>query len=166
MQRMKEVAMWKNGESHREQDMSINPAHSRDEGQLMAFVGKGVTVKGVISYEGSVKIDGCFEGEITTKGVLLVGPDAVVTAQVAAGTIVSQGKIIGDVNASERVSLIGRAVMNGSLKSPILAMEEGVLFTGQLEMSQKAVKTDEQADSPDRAMSPLSVSSKMKLVVD
>lgn len=105
-------------------------------GDISAFVGKGVEFRGTISYSGTVRIDGMLEGEIHTDGVLLVGEDAVIQAKVTAGMIVCKGKITGDVVAKERVKLRAPAVFNGSMKSPILSMEDGVLFNGGLEMSQ------------------------------
>ena len=104
-------------------------------GDISAFVGKGVEFKGIISYSGTVRIDGYLDGEIHTDGVLLIGEDAVIQAKITAGTIVCKGKITGDVVAKERVKLRAPAVMNGSVKAPILSMEDGVLFNGALEMA-------------------------------
>jgi cytoskeletal protein CcmA (bactofilin family) len=104
-------------------------------GDISAFVGKGVEFKGTISYSGTVKIDGFLEGEIHTDGVLLIGDEAVVQAKITAGTVVCKGKITGDVIAKESVKLRAPAVMNGSVKTPILSMEDGVLFNGALEMA-------------------------------
>lgn len=103
---------------------------------ISAFVGKGVDFKGTISYNGTVRIDGSLEGEIRTDGTLLIGEDAVIQAKITAGTIVCKGKITGDVIARERVKLRAPAVVNGSVKTPVLSMEDGVQFNGGLEMSQ------------------------------
>jgi cytoskeletal protein CcmA (bactofilin family) len=103
---------------------------------IIAFVGKGVEFKGVISYSGTVRIDGNLDGEIHTDGVLLIGDEAVIQAKVTAGTIVCKGKITGDIAAKERVKLRAPAVFNGSMKTPVLSMEDGVLFNGGLEMTQ------------------------------
>ena len=43
--------------------------------EVIAFVGKGVEFKGVITYDGTVRIDGMLDGEIHTEGILLVGED-------------------------------------------------------------------------------------------
>jgi cytoskeletal protein CcmA (bactofilin family) len=104
-------------------------------GDISAFVGKGVDFKGTISYSGTVRIDGYLDGEIHTDGVLLIGEDAVIQAKITAGTIVCKGKITGDVVAKECIKLRAPAVMNGSVKTPVLSMEDGVLFNGALEMA-------------------------------
>lgn len=114
-----------------------NPEKLPDGGRdISAFVGKGVEFKGTISYKGTVRIDGYLDGEIHTDGVLLIGEEAVIQAKITAGTIVCKGKITGDVVAKECVKLRAPAVINGSVKAPMLSMEDGVLFNGGLEMTQ------------------------------
>jgi cytoskeletal protein CcmA (bactofilin family) len=112
---------------------SAKPDETED---IIAFVGKGVEFKGVISYSGTVRIDGYLDGEIHTDGVLLIGDEAVIQAKVTAGTIVCKGKITGDIAAKERVKLRAPAVFNGTMKTPMLSIEDGVLFNGGLEMTQ------------------------------
>jgi cytoskeletal protein CcmA (bactofilin family) len=107
---------------------------------IVAFIGKGVEFKGTISYNGTVRIDGFLDGEIHTDGTLLVGEEAVITAKVSAGTIVCMGKITGNVIAVTKVKLMAPAVLNGGVKTPLLSVEDGVLFNGTLEMTQ-AVRT-------------------------
>ena len=104
-------------------------------GDISAFVGKGVEFKGIISYSGTVRIDGYLDGEIHTDGMLLIGEEAIIQAKITAGTIVSKGKITGEVIAKECIKLRAPAVLNGSVKTPVLSMEDGVLFNGALEMA-------------------------------
>lgn len=113
---------------------------SLDGADVIAFVGKGVEFKGIISYNGTIRIDGHLDGEIHTEGILLVGEDATLSAKVSAGTVVSKGKITGDIVAKEKVRLLSPAVLTGSVKSPILSMEEGVLFNGNCEMARAEVR--------------------------
>ena len=103
---------------------------------VVAFIGKGVEFKGTISYSGTVRIDGLLDGEIQTDGTLLVGEEAIITAKVTAGTVVCMGKITGDVEAKDKVKLQSPAVLNGGVKTPMLSIEEGVLFNGTLQMPQ------------------------------
>jgi len=102
---------------------------------VMAFIGKGVEFKGNISYSGVIRVDGIFEGEIHTDGTLLVGEDAVISANVSAGRVISNGKIIGNVRAKEMVKLESPAMLSGSVTTPCFSIEEGVLFNGTCEMT-------------------------------
>lgn len=130
------------------EDISLASNLGRQEAaeDVSAFVGKGVEFKGTISYNGTVRIDGTLDGEIHTEGVLLVGEEAVITAKVTAGTIVCKGKITGDVIAKEKIKLRAPAIVNGGIKTPMLSIEEGVLFNGTLEMSQSI--RDVQRETP------------------
>ena len=115
--------------------VTANSTIAEGAGDISAFVGKGVEFKGTISYSGTVRIDGYLDGEIHTDGVLLIGEEAVIQAKITAGTVVCKGKITGDVIAKECVKLRAPAVLNGSVKTPVLSIEDGVLFNGALEMA-------------------------------
>ena len=109
--------------------------------EIIAFLGKGTEFKGIISYEGTVRIDGKVEGEVFTKGTLVVGETAVINAEITAGTVVSGGTINGNITASGKVHLLSPAVLSGSIRTPVLIIEEGVKFNGSCDMN----KTDARA---------------------
>ena len=134
-QEKKEMPSSSEQERERVTMVASNSTTAEGTGDISAFVGKGVEFKGTISYSGTVRIDGNLDGEIHTDGILLIGEEAVIQAKITAGTIVCKGKITGDVVAKECVKLRAPAVMNGSIKTSILSMEDGVLFNGALEMA-------------------------------
>ena len=103
-------------------------------GEVNAFVGRGVEFKGTIIYNGTIRIDGTMEGEIQTEGCLLVGDEAVLTAKVRAGVVICKGTMTGDIVADEKVQLLSPAVLNGSVRAPLLSVEEGVVFDGTVDM--------------------------------
>ena len=133
-QEKKEEMSFNEQEGEKVTTVAPNSTSEKPE-DISAFVGKGVEFKGTITYSGTVKIDGYLDGEIHTDGMLLIGEDAVIQAKITAGTIVSKGKITGEVVAKECIKLRAPAVMNGSVKTPVLSMEDGVLFNGALEMA-------------------------------
>lgn len=114
---------------------SSRPPRAETGEDVSAFVGKGVDFKGTISYQGTVRIDGSLDGEIQTEGVLLIGEEAVLKAKITAGTVVCKGKITGDIIAKEKIKLRAPAVVSGGVKTPMLSIEEGVIFNGTLEMT-------------------------------
>ncbi|MER3422783.1 MAG: polymer-forming cytoskeletal protein [Nitrospiraceae bacterium] len=105
------------------------------EAEVAAFIGKGVSFKGTITYSGTVRIDGSLDGEIHTDGTLIVGETASVRAKITAGKLVSHGKINGDVVAKQGVKLCAPAVLDGSVQTPMFSIEDGVIFNGTCEMS-------------------------------
>jgi cytoskeletal protein CcmA (bactofilin family) len=156
--------MWKQeetaggeGEQEREREQWVEARRNPSKGgsilpDEVAFVGKDVEFKGVITYSGTVRIDGALEGEIHTDGGLLVGPEAVLKAKVSAGTVVCQGTIHGDIHAKDQIVLRAPAVVEGSLITPVLSMEEGVVFNGTLEMKPQA-KAERLRDVEDNVVS-------------
>ena len=110
-----------------------DPDPSNEKG-MAALIGKGVQFKGSISYHGAIRIDGTLEGEVQTDGCLLVAAGAVVTANIHAGTVICKGTITGQVVARRKVRLKAPAVLHGSVTTPLLSVEEGVLFNGEIEM--------------------------------
>jgi cytoskeletal protein CcmA (bactofilin family) len=102
--------------------------------EIVAFLGRGTEFKGIISYDGTVRIDGKVEGEVITKGTLVVGETAVMDAEISAGTVISGGKINGNITAASKVHLLSPAILNGSIRTNVLIVEEGVRFNGTCEM--------------------------------
>src|SRR2546430_17719037 len=90
------------------------------------FLGKGAQFKGIIHFEGTIRIDGRLEGEIHTKGTLMVGEHAVIEGDISAGVMVSGGEINGNIDASAQVQLPSPGVATGPIKTPLLSMAEWV----------------------------------------
>lgn len=102
--------------------------HSDNE--AFTILGKDVRFKGIVHFEGTVQLDSCFEGEIHTKGTIVVGEHAVIRGTITAGTLITSGKIQGNVAASGKVQLLKPAVLIGDVQTPSFSMEEGVYFKG------------------------------------
>jgi cytoskeletal protein CcmA (bactofilin family) len=98
------------------------------------FLGKGVDFKGVIDFDGTVRIDGRLEGEIHTTGTLIVGEHAVVKGIISAGMVVTSGKINGTVTAVEKIRILKPGVLIGNIRSPAISIEEGSHFHGMSDM--------------------------------
>lgn len=112
---------------------------------MTAIVGANTEFEGILHYSGTIRIDGKVEGEIHTDGVLLIGKEAVINARIRARSIVSCGRITGDVIATEKIALLAPACLKGSVKTPVLSMEEGVHFKGSLDVTE----TDEEVSTID-----------------
>jgi cytoskeletal protein CcmA (bactofilin family) len=110
------------------------------------FLGRGVDFKGVFNFDGTVRIDGRIEGEIHTKGTLIVGEGAVIKGLITAGTLVCGGKIKGNVSATERVQLLKSALVVGDVRTPSFSVEDGAHLHGMCEMG--ANKWSDQIEQP------------------
>jgi cytoskeletal protein CcmA (bactofilin family) len=127
-----------------------NP-YSMSSEESFTFLGKGAQFKGIISFEGTIRIDGKLEGEIHTKGTLVVGEHAVIEGDISADVVISGGRITGNVIASEKVQLLATGIVIGTIKTPILSIEEGVRFSGTCDAEGRGeVRTLEGAREPEK----------------
>ena len=115
---------------------ALSMSHRPAAEELDAFLGKGVHFTGTLTYQGTIRIDGAFDGEIRTDGVVLIGEEAKLKANVTAGTIVSKGHITGDICAKDKFMLQSPSVIVGEVTTPALSIEEGALIDGNLKMEQ------------------------------
>lgn len=103
-------------------------------GDIDTILGKETTFKGILTYDGTVKIDGKVEGEILAKDTLIIGEDAEINAEIRVGRIISRGKIKGNIFVKERAEFLAPAVVQGNIQTPILVIEDGVTFDGKCDM--------------------------------
>lgn len=102
--------------------------------QHYTFLGKGVDFKGTAQFEGTVRVDGRFEGEMHTDDTLIIGEHAVIKGSISGNVVVSGGKVEGNITAHQRVQLFNPAVLIGDVRTPNFSMEEGVSFQGMCDM--------------------------------
>jgi cytoskeletal protein CcmA (bactofilin family) len=103
-------------------------------GEVQAYLGKGSRVSGKLNFDGTVRVDGQVEGEISAQDTLIVGERAVVTAQINGNTVVIRGKVTGDINARKRVEIRAPGKLFGNIVTPSLVIHEGVIFEGHCSM--------------------------------
>jgi cytoskeletal protein CcmA (bactofilin family) len=97
-------------------------------------LGKGSEFEGKLSFEGQVRIDGKYSGQISTKDVLVIGEGARVNAEISAGTVIINGQVEGNIKATGMVELHPPARVKGSIETPALSMDKGVIFEGSCKM--------------------------------
>ncbi|TAL11777.1 MAG: polymer-forming cytoskeletal protein [Nitrospirae bacterium] len=108
--------------------------------ETFTFLARGFEFKGTLTFEGTVRIDGSVAGEIRSNGTIILGEHAAVEGDVSAGTIVSGGKITGNVMATEKVHLLPTAMLRGDVMAPLVQMDEGVSFHGTCESEGRVKK--------------------------
>lgn len=108
-------------------------------GEIHALLGRGTAYTGKLTFEGRVRIDGAFEGEIFSAGTLIVGDSADVKGAIDVGTlIVLGGHVQGQVHARELVELHAPGRVTGDIVTPQLFIDRGVVFEGQCTMGDEA----------------------------
>ena len=97
---------------------------------VTALIDKGAMFEGNLTFEGTVRIGGKFRGEIFTKDTLVVDPGADIEAQIEANMVIISGTVKGNIFAQEQIIMHPPAVLKGTVTTPSLKIEEGVIFEG------------------------------------
>lgn len=106
-----------------------------------AHIGKSVVIKGELSGSEDLYVDGVVEGIIELQGNnLVIGPNGRVRANINAKGVVVQGKLEGDIRASERTELRKSAVATGDIYTQRIAVEDGAYFKGKVDIQREAAK--------------------------
>ena len=94
------------------------------------------SMQGTITFKDPVnlRINGSFEGKLDTRGNLTIGENAKVKASIQGDRIIIAGKVVGDIAATQSVSVISPAVIEGNITTPRLSVTEGATLDGQINM--------------------------------
>jgi cytoskeletal protein CcmA (bactofilin family) len=99
-----------------------------------SVIDHGCEVEGHVSFAGTLVLNGKFRGELISSDTLLVGETGEVQAEVQVGVAIVSGQIRGNITARERVELRATARVFGDIATPVLILEEGVVFDGRCKM--------------------------------
>lgn len=122
-----------------------------------ASVGKSTRLKGDLYSEEELFFDGDIEGAIEVRGLLTIGPNGKVKANVKARELVVKGSIQGNVEAADRISIMNGASIVGDVKTAGIVIEDGAYFKGGIDILRpEAAKKPE----PIRKPEPISVAAK------
>lgn len=105
-----------------------------ETGEINAFLGKGTDFNGKLAFEGTVRLDGKLSGEIFSPGILIVGESAVLKADIHVNTMILSGELTGNIDAKSRVEIHAPGKVYGNIASPVLVIDEGVVFEGSCTM--------------------------------
>ena len=104
------------------------------ENELTGFLGEGTEYQGNITFEGTLRIDGGFTGQIESRGTLVVGEKACISGPIRVGRLICSGRISGEIEASTGMVLHRTAMIQGSITTPSLFLEEGGRIDGRVSM--------------------------------
>ncbi|MBN1635173.1 MAG: polymer-forming cytoskeletal protein [Deltaproteobacteria bacterium] len=110
--------------------------------EIVGLLGKGTEFDGNLMFEGTVRIDGVYKGQVCTGGILIIGEGAYVDAEIEADTIIVSGEVHGRLKATRRVEIRGAGRVHGNVETPSLIVEDGVTFEGSCQMPPKDKKTE------------------------
>ncbi len=116
--------------------------------EITALLGRGTRFEGKLYFEGKVRIDGFFSGEIKSDDTLVIGDGAEVHAEIDVATVIVRGgQVHGNIRARNAIEIHAPGKMIGNLHSPSLFIDRGVEFQGSCRMDPIDEKSSSVASS-------------------
>jgi cytoskeletal protein CcmA (bactofilin family) len=117
--------------------MARTSGHSdeRDREAGEAVIGRSTRVRGRVSGEGDLVIEGSLEGDVTLRGDLTIAEGGRATSTIEATAVTLCGELDGDVRASGAVRVEAGARVHGDVSGESVSIEEGAEFVGRLELA-------------------------------
>jgi cytoskeletal protein CcmA (bactofilin family) len=135
--------MWNKQESPTESPATTSSAGSGPSATRLgnasprggARLGASLEIKGQITGEEDLQIDGRVTGAISLNGhELTVGPNAQLHSEIHAGDLIVSGKVVGNVHARGRVDIRKDGSVTGDVASARISIEDGAHFKGRIEI--------------------------------
>ena len=129
-----------------------NPVY--ETGMIATVFGKDTEFYGDLAFSKSLQINGYFEGDINSNGILVIGEGSEVKANVRARTVVLKGTIHGNVEALDRLEIHPNGKLYGNIRTTKLRISDGVVFEGNCDMIKDTTvhrKKGQAASTPESA---------------
>ena len=126
-------------------------------GEITTLLGRGATFEGKLTFEGTVRIDGRFRGEVFTDDTLVIGEGAIVEAEIDVGEVIIQGTVVGNIKAKRSIEIHAPGRVKGDVHTPNLQIDKGVIFEGRSFMEGATKPAVQQQPAPPKPAQPTPV---------
>jgi cytoskeletal protein CcmA (bactofilin family) len=112
----------------------------KEKEEVRAFLGKGAEFIGKLIFNGAVRIDGDFQGEVYGQGSLDIGEGALVKANITVNSVYIGGDVQGNIDVKEKINIHSTGKFCGDVRTPVFIIEEGAVFDGRSYMTEAKEK--------------------------
>jgi cytoskeletal protein CcmA (bactofilin family) len=117
---------------------------------INTVIGRGTVSDGRFRVETGVRVDGVLKGELVSSGTLIVGESGVIEADVKVNDALVSGRIVGTLEAEEKVHLQAHAAFVGRIKTRTLIVEEGAIFKAECDAGGEIQVSESTTDESSR----------------
>ena len=103
--------------------------------EVNSIIGEESKFEGKFAVRGSIRIDGKFEGDVLVVDKVVIGPKGKVKTNIIASSVVVEGILIGNIEATNRVLLLPTSKILGDIKTPELIIQNGTILEGRCTIS-------------------------------
>ena len=115
-------------------EQKVLPLESPEEINKIAYLGKDLNIKGNISGQDDIQIDGKFEGNLKLKGRLDIQQSGRIKGSAVAKTIYVKGEVEGKLAAGSKMVIDHTARIKGKIFTPVISVVEGAKLNGEVKM--------------------------------
>ncbi len=116
---------------------------------INTVIGRGSVSEGRFRVETGIRVDGVLKGELTSSGTLIVGESGVIEADVKVNDALVSGRIVGTLEAEEKVHLQAQSAFVGRIKTRTLIVEEGAIFKAECDAGGEIQLTETGSEETD-----------------
>jgi len=121
---------------------------------MNTIIGKDTVFTGTLDIKGAVRVDGTVKGKIICTDTVTVGTTGYVEADTEAQAVVVAGKVVGNLNAADKLELQAKSDVEGDIKTKSLVVEQGAIFCGSCKMkdgrSEMSFLPPEEKEKPEK----------------
>lgn len=117
----------------------------KNDTRIGTLLGKDTQINGDFTSEGSVRIDGKIEGNVSVTGMLIIGAAGSVSGDICATSVMVGGEVLGNLTVTDKTELTATAKVLGDIKTSVIVIDEHAVFQGKCDMNQ---------ETPDRKARP------------
>jgi len=117
----------------------------------ITIISNGVKIEGKVTSTGSIRVDGTLQGDLNAQGNVTIGEQGDINGKIVASSITIGGKVVGTVNAKEKLVLESKCALKGDIVTKVLVIEAGAKFDGKSSMGEvREAFTPPKPSSPEK----------------
>ncbi len=114
--------------------MNKKDNHNEVDGLMNTIIGKDTVFNGTLDVKGALRVDGTVKGKVICSDCVTIGATGIVEAEIEGNTAIIAGRMVGNINTTEKIELQAKCEMEGDLKTKSLIIEQGAVFCGACNM--------------------------------
>lgn len=116
--------------------------------KISTILGKGCVLNGDFNADGSARIDGTVNGNVSVKGTMILGVDGKINGDVSSTAALIGGHVTGSIDAPDKLEMSSTAKVLGDIKTKVLVIDERAIFQGKCDMYQEVTGVKKAAAKP------------------